>query len=94
MKKTAYIVNTARGGVIDETALIDALEAGEIAGAGLDVFEIEPIEKNNKLRQLPNTILTPHVGARTAEASMNLATMAGEEVLRVLTGKKPTSQVN
>lgn len=94
MKKTAYIVNTARGGVIDETALIDALEAGEIAGAGLDVFEIEPIEKNNKLRQLPNTILTPHVGARTAEASMNMATMAVEEVLRVLTGKKPTSQVN
>lgn len=94
MKPTAYIVNTARGGVIDESALVKALQTGEIAGAGLDVFATEPLPLASQLRDLPNTIITPHVGARTTEAAMNMATMAVEEVIRVLSGRKPTAQVN
>jgi phosphoglycerate dehydrogenase-like enzyme len=62
MRRTAYLVNTSRGPLIDEHALIDALRAGSIAGAGLDVFDIEPLPAKHPLRTLPNTVLTPHVG--------------------------------
>ena len=67
MKKTAFLINTSRGSVINEDDLIIALSTNEIAGAGLDVFEKEPLPENNKLRFLPNALLTPHIGYVTAE---------------------------
>ncbi len=67
MKPSAYLVNTSRGPIVDESALIHALESGAIAGAGLDVFDIEPLPLDHKLRTLSNTVLTPHMGYVTAE---------------------------
>ena len=67
MKKTAFLINTSRGPIINEEDLIIALSTNEIAGAGLDVFEKEPLPENNKLRFLPNALLTPHIGYVTAE---------------------------
>ena len=68
MKKTAILVNTARGPVVNEAELIAALEQKVIAGAGLDVFEKEPIDSNNRLLKLNNVVLTPHVAYKTEEA--------------------------
>ena len=67
MKKTSYLINTSRGPIVNEDDLIIALSTNEIAGAGLDVFEKEPLPENNKLRFLPNALLTPHIGFVTAE---------------------------
>ena len=67
MKKTAFLINTSRGPIVNEDDLIIALSTNEIAGAGLDVYEKEPLQENNKLRFLPNTLLTPHIGYVTAE---------------------------
>jgi len=67
MKKTAYLINTSRGSIVNEDDLIIALSTNEIAGAGLDVYEKEPLPENNKLRFLPNVLLTPHIGYVTAE---------------------------
>mgnify|MGYP001399519231 FL=1 len=67
MKKTSYLINTSRGPIVNEDDLIIALSTNEIAGAGLDVFEKEPLPENNKLRFLPNALLTPHIGYVTAE---------------------------
>ncbi len=67
MKKTSYLINTSRGPIVNEDDLIIALSTNEIAGAGLDVFEKEPLPENNKLRFLPNALLTPHIGCVTAE---------------------------
>lgn len=78
LKKTAILVNTARGAVLDEAALIELLEAGRIAHAGLDVFEDEPIEASHPLAKLANTTLTPHAGFMTKEASERLLKMALE----------------
>jgi phosphoglycerate dehydrogenase-like enzyme len=68
MKPTAYLINTSRGPIVDETALIDALEKGKIAGAGLDVYDIEPLPADHPLRRLPNTVVTPHIGYVTEES--------------------------
>ncbi len=78
MKKTACIVNTSRGGVIDETALAVALKDGRIAGAALDVFEKEP--PSGAILSAPNTILTPHIGGQTEEAQANAIVVIGEKV--------------
>ena len=67
MKKTAFIINTSRGSIVNEDDLIIALSTNVIAGAGLDVYEKEPLPENNKLRFLPNALLTPHIGYVTAE---------------------------
>ncbi|MGD8810448.1 MAG: D-2-hydroxyacid dehydrogenase family protein [Gammaproteobacteria bacterium] len=67
MKPTAYLVNTSRGPIVSETALIGALKAGTIAGAGLDVYDQEPLPSDHPLRDLSNTVLTPHIGGRTRE---------------------------
>jgi D-3-phosphoglycerate dehydrogenase len=67
MKPTAYLVNTARGPIVDETALIDVLRAGKIAGAGLDVFDVEPLPRDHAFRTLDNVVLTPHLGYVSAE---------------------------
>jgi D-3-phosphoglycerate dehydrogenase len=78
MKKTAYLVNTSRGGVIDEAALAAALKEGRIAGAALDVFEKEP--PSGPILSAPNTILTPHIGGQTEEAQTNAIVVIGEKV--------------
>jgi D-3-phosphoglycerate dehydrogenase len=67
MKPTAYLINTARGAIVDETALVDALRSRKIAGAGLDVFEIEPLAVDHALRTLDNVVLSPHLGYVTQE---------------------------
>lgn len=70
MKPTAFVINTARGGIVDERALIDALREGRLAGAGLDVFETEPMPALHAFYQLPNVVLTPHISAGTRDAFM------------------------
>jgi D-3-phosphoglycerate dehydrogenase / 2-oxoglutarate reductase len=94
MKRSAFLINTSRGPVIDEKALIDALREGRIAGAGLDVFEQEPLPADSALRSLPNTILTPHVGAQSPQATLRLRTQVGEEVMRALRGELPRNIAN
>ena len=93
MKKSAFVVNCARGGIIDENALYEALKSGEIAAAALDTFEIEP-PKDNPLLQLDNIYFTPHIGASTREAQMKAGTIVAEQVMKVLSGKKPDFVVN
>jgi D-3-phosphoglycerate dehydrogenase len=85
MKKTAYIINTSRGGVVDEEALYDAIKNGNLGGAALDVFEKEPAT-GNKLATLPNVILTPHIGAQTKEAQSLAANVIAEKIIQVLRG--------
>jgi D-3-phosphoglycerate dehydrogenase len=85
MKKTAYIVNTSRGEIIDEDALYDALKEGKIAGAALDVFEKEPAA-GNKLTTLSNVICTPHIGSQTKEAQTLAANVIGEKIIMILRG--------
>ena len=85
MKKTAHIVNTSRGGVIDEEALYNALKDGNLESAALDVFEIEPAT-GNKLTNLPNFIATPHIGAQTKEAQSLAANIIAEKIIQLLRG--------
>jgi D-3-phosphoglycerate dehydrogenase / 2-oxoglutarate reductase len=87
MKKTAFIVNTARGGIIDEAALYDVLKANRIAGAALDVFDQEPTPQDNPLLTLPNFIAAPHVAGVTREAVDRMAVVAVQNILSVLDGK-------
>ncbi len=85
MKNTAKIINTSRGGVIDEDALYDALKNGKLGGAALDVFENEPAT-NSKLTTLDNIILTPHIGAQTKEAQSLAANIIAEKIIQILRG--------
>jgi len=85
MKKTAKIINTSRGGVIDEDALYEALKTGNLGGAALDVFENEPAT-GSKLTELDNVILTPHIGAQTKEAQSLAAHIIGEKIIQILRG--------
>ncbi|GFN41951.1 MAG: 3-phosphoglycerate dehydrogenase [Marine Group I thaumarchaeote] len=85
MKNTAKIINTSRGGVIDEDALYEALKNGKLGGAALDVFENEPAT-NNKLATLDNVILTPHIGAQTKEAQSLAANVIAEKIIQILRG--------
>jgi phosphoglycerate dehydrogenase-like enzyme len=86
MKRSAYLVNTSRGPIVDETALIRALEDGTIAGAGLDVFDEEPLPKDHPFRRLPNTALTPHLGYVTEETYRVFYGQALEDVKMYLSG--------
>jgi len=85
MKNTARIINTSRGGVIDEEALYNSLMDGSLAGAALDVFEVEPATEN-KLITLPNFIATPHIGAQTKEAQLLAANIIAEKIIQILRG--------
>jgi glyoxylate reductase len=93
MKKTAYLINTARGAVIDEEALVNALKNKQIAGAGLDVYEEEPKLKPG-MKELNNVVLAPHLGSATIETRTRMAVMAAENIISVLKGKRPKNCVN
>lgn len=94
MKPTAILINTARGAVVDEAALIEALQNGVIASAGLDVLENEPIRTDNPLLKMDNVIVTPHNAWYSEDATLTLQRMVGEEVVRVLSGNPPKNLVN
>lgn len=94
MKSTACLINTARGPVIDEKALVEALKNLEIAGAAIDVFENEPVEKTNELLQMQQVIATPHCAWYSVEAMTALQRKVGEEVVNVLQGNQPFNCVN
>jgi len=94
MKKTAFLVNTARGPVVDEKALLRALKTKRIAGAGIDVFECEPaidcdVTDNLELKSFPNVVLTPHIASATIEAREAMSMVAAENIIAVLEGRKP-----
>lgn len=93
MKTSAYIINCARGGVVDEKALYNALKENKIAGAALDVYEEEPA-KDNPLFELDNAVFTPHIGASTKEGQIRAGTICAEQILKVLEGKEPDFWVN
>ena len=94
MKPTAYLINAARGPVVDERALIAALQAGQIAGAGLDVYETEPIDVSNPLLAMENVVKLPHVGSATGATRQAMVNLATENLLAVLQGKPPLTPVN
>jgi D-3-phosphoglycerate dehydrogenase / 2-oxoglutarate reductase len=89
MKPTAFLVNTARGGLVDEAALAEALREGRIAGAGLDVFEVEPLPTDSPLRKLANVVLTPHCAGSNVDAIAAMANRCVENVLALLEGRDP-----
>jgi glyoxylate reductase len=93
MKKTAFIVNTARGPIIDEKALISALKAKRIAGAGLDVFEFEP-KVSTELKKLKNVVLNPHLGSATVEVREEMANLVVDNIEALLGGRMPPGCVN
>lgn len=92
MKPGAYVINTARGALVDEDALCDALESGHLRGAGLDVYEDEP-EVNPRLIAMENVVLLPHIGSATEEARNAMARIAATNVLLFLRGKEPLHRV-
>lgn len=93
MKPTAYLINTSRGPVVDEAALVEALKARRIEGAGLDVYENEPMLTPG-LAALDNAVLLPHVGSATVETRAKMARMAAENLLSALRGERPAHVVN
>jgi D-3-phosphoglycerate dehydrogenase len=94
MKRTAIVINTARGPIIDEVALIDALRSGAIAGAGLDVLELEPPRRDNPLLAMENVVVTPHVASASTRMRPETRRRVGREVALVLRGRWPMSCVN
>lgn len=93
-KPGVRVINCARGGLVDEAALLDALESGQCAGAGLDVFETEPPGKDNPLVQHPNVVCTPHLGASTSDAQVKVAEIIARNVGNFLTGGEVVGRVN
>jgi len=94
MKPTAYFINTCRGPAVDEQALIQALQNGELAGAGLDVFEQEPTPSDNPLLKMDNVIVTPHSAGGSEASRVAAPTQIGQEAARILKGTWPMSLVN
>lgn len=94
MKRSAFFVNVSRGNIVREAELIRALQEGELAGAGLDVFETEPAAADNPLLHMENVITTPHFAANTKEAARKLSIRAAEGAVDVLEGREPLAPVN
>jgi D-3-phosphoglycerate dehydrogenase len=92
MKNTAWLINTARGEVVDEEALIEALEKGEIAAAGIDTFKKEPPEDINRLCNAGKIILTPHIAGITEESFERMGIDAAKNILTILEGKEPARE--
>lgn len=98
MKKTAFLINTSRGPVVDELALTKALEKGEIGGAALDVYECEPLidcnpRDHNSLRKMPNVVMTPHTASATIEARDAMSISAAKNILALLSKKRLPNKV-
>jgi D-3-phosphoglycerate dehydrogenase / 2-oxoglutarate reductase len=94
VKPGAFVLNVARGGIVDESALADALAAGHVAGAAVDVYSVEPMAADNPMRTAPNVVMTPHLGASTAEAQDRVGLEVAEQVLMALAGVTPPFAVN
>jgi len=94
MKKTAFLINTARGPIVSEEALYHALKNKLIAGAGIDVFEKEPIDKDNPILKLDNIVITPHIASASIDTRTNMAVLASTNLIDVLEGRVPTNLVN
>ncbi|HEU5090436.1 MAG TPA: NAD(P)-dependent oxidoreductase, partial [Roseiflexaceae bacterium] len=94
MKPGSYLVNVARGAIVDEAALVDALRSGHLAGVGLDVFDPEPTIANHELYQLPNTICTPHIASYTRAGVLRMQVQSCEQVAYALRGERPPHLVN
>jgi phosphoglycerate dehydrogenase-like enzyme len=94
MRKSALLVNASRGPVVDENALIAALESGHLGGAGLDVFEQEPTPADNPLRRMDNVFFSPHVGGFTVESEARALEVVRDNLTRVLDGEEPSNVVN
>jgi D-3-phosphoglycerate dehydrogenase len=94
MKPSAYFINTVRGLIHREDALLDALCAGQIAGAGIDVFDTEPPPQNHPLLHLDNVVANPHIAGATFEASRNMSKAAAEQWIELLRGRVPPRLVN
>lgn len=95
MKRTAFLINISRGQVIDESALIETLDKHKIAGAGLDVFDVEPISSDNPLLRMDNVILTPHIGGGSSlESSLERVEFVAKNIRRVLQGGKPLNAID
>jgi glyoxylate reductase len=93
MKKTAYLINASRGPIVDERALVDALRKGQIAGAGIDVYENEP-SLSPGLAEIPNAVLTPHIGSATLESRTAMAAQAALNLKEGMSGKTLPNIVN
>lgn len=93
MKSSAYLINTARGGIVDEAALLKAVESHTIQGALLDVREVEPPSKNDPLLSEPRIVLTPHISGLTQEAGVRTALLVADDVIRVLSDQAPRASV-
>ena len=94
MNPAAILVNTSRGGVVEEQALYAALVGGQLAGAALDVFEQEPVPADHPLLQLDNLLCSPHIAGQTEESMVRMSVSAAENILRVLRGEPPSHVVN
>lgn len=94
MPRGSYLINVARGALVDHDALLDALRSGHLAGAGLDVFDPEPPAANHPLFSLPNTICTPHIGSYTTAGLLRMQMMACEQIVSILRGEQPVNLVN
>jgi D-3-phosphoglycerate dehydrogenase len=93
MKSTALLINTSRGAIVDEDALVAALRENRLAGAGLDVFAAEPLPADSPLRTLPNVLLTPHIGWQVADVLHEFVDIAADQLAAWLKGRLPSTDV-